>query len=204
MISLGILLLGISFTLNSWLWDDFKIQLTIIMFASFVVLLVGILKTLEPSCAYKITPEQLTFYHRSGSWQIKWQDIVRIGNVKSNLQGQVVELDFIGIKLNNLQAIAESISPRLANRLIHEQKELVALAVSSKELSQQQAIIDFAPYSLENKTYKGPIAALLYRSEQLVKAYGYHLYLPEDSLDRSKEEFISLLRQCKEYSVTTG
>ncbi|TRX56777.1 DUF2982 domain-containing protein [Thalassomonas sp. M1454] len=197
------MLLALSFTLNYWLWDDFKIQLTIIMFASFVVLLIGVLKKFEPSYSYKLTPGQLSFYHRSGKWHIKWQDIVRIGSVKASIQGQLIELAFIGIKLNNIETIAASVSPRLANRLLHEQKELIQLAVSTNEIKPQDAIIKFEPYNLQGKVYKGPIAAWLYRSEQLMKAYGYHLYLPEDSFDRSSNEFKNLLKQCKSYSQGT-
>ena len=201
LITLGTLLLGICFTLNYWFWDDFKIQLTLIMLASGVVFFIGVLKKLEPEFSIKLTPKMMIYYHRCGSWQVRWQDITRFGRVGSNMLTQRVELSFIGIRLNNIQCIADNISPRLANRLLHEQKELLAVAIRSQDITLQQAIIDFAPYTLDNKQYKGPVAAWLYRTEVLLKAYGYHLYLPEDSLDREIAEFITLLNQCKNYSV---
>ncbi|WP_413702166.1 DUF2982 domain-containing protein [Psychromonas sp. KJ10-10] len=40
----------------------------------------------------------------------------------------------------------------------------------------------------------------MHRSEQLAKAYGYHLYLPESSLDRDLNHFLELLKS----AITTS
>ncbi len=199
---LGALLLSFSFILNSFLFSEFKIQLTLIMLACFMVFLVGLMKYLEPKYSYCLTPTTIRFIHRHGQWQLPWSDIVRIGTVAADVHGQHQQLPYLGIKLINLESIANSISPRLANKLMHEQQELLRLAKNNNQLPPNNETINFSPYSLQHATYKGPVAAWLYRSEQLAQCYGFHLFIPQDSFDRDRHEFLALLKQCKQYTVT--
>jgi len=196
---LGFLLLCICQLLNLIFWDDYRIQLIFIMSASFMVLFVGLLKCLEPPISYFITPETISYYHRSGHWQLPWQDIQRIGDIWADVLGKNVQLPYLGIRVNNLTTIAQTISPRLANKLLHEQQELLLLAVKNHEIDLQDGMINFEPFELNGVTYKGPVAAWLYRAEELNKAYGYHLYLPENSFDRGLIEFLVLLKECHHY-----
>lgn len=200
LILLGICLLLVSFLLNSVFWDEYKLQLMLIMFACSIILLIGILKNSEPDTSFKLTRQYISFLHRNGHWKIKWQDISSLGQPTSRTLFDVTYLPYIGIKLKNISLIADNISPRLANKLIHEQRDLLILAAKNNEIKLESGLISFEPYRLNNKTYKGPIAAWLYRTEQLVGIYGYHLYLPETSLDRDLHAFIKLLKSCKEYS----
>ena len=200
LLCLGCLLLFCCLLLNLMLWQAYKVQLILLMSASFIVLLIGSLKYLEPETSYQITPETICYYHSNGQWQLPWQDIIRIGEIKTELNGEYLQLPYIGIKLNTLENIAKSISPRLANKLIHEQKELIYLAIKNQEIELQDDLINFEPYQLNELTYKGPVAAWLYRSEQLLAAYGYHIYLPDSSFDRDLHDFFNLLRQCHHYT----
>jgi hypothetical protein len=196
---LGCLLLCVCLLLNLFFWDDYKIQLIFLMSAGFMVLFIGLLKFLEPSISYWITPKTIFYYHRNGHWHLPWQDILRIGDIQADVRGEHVQLPYLGIKLNSLTNIAQTISPRLANKLLHEQLELLSLAVKNREIDLPDGVINFEPFELNGITYKGPIAAWLYRTEALNKAYGYHLYLPENSLDRGLIEFLGLLKECRHY-----
>jgi hypothetical protein len=198
---LGTCLLLVSFLLNAIFWDDYKFQLMLIMFACAIILLIGILKNSEPDVSFKLTRQHLNFLHRNGYWIIKWQDITRLGQPTSRTVFDVIHLPYIGIKLKNIALIADNISPRLANKLIHEQRELLVLAAKNNEIKLDSGLISFEPYTLNNKVYKGPIAAWLFRTEQLAGVYGYHLYLPETSFDRDTQAFIKLLNDCKEHSI---
>ncbi|MFT4836505.1 MAG: hypothetical protein ACI9IJ_001428 [Psychromonas sp.] len=196
---LGCLLLCVCLLLNLFLWDQYKIQLIFIMSASFMMLFVGLLKFLEPPISYCITPETIFYCHRHGHWNLPWQDILRIGDIPVDIRGQHVKLPYLGIRLNSLTNIAQTISPRLANKLLHEQLELLLLVVKNHEIDLPNGLINFEPFELNGITYKGPIAAWLYRTEELSKAYGYHLYLPENSFDRELLEFLGLLKECHHY-----
>lgn len=199
LLCLGCLLLCICLLLNLLFWDDYRIQLIFIMSASFMVLFVALLKYLEPPISYSITPETISYYHRNGHWHLPWQDILRIGDIPADVQGKHVQLPYLGIRVNSLTNIAQTISPRLANKLLHEQQELLLLAVKNHEIDLQDGMINFEPFDLNGVTYKGPIAAWLYRTEELNKAYGYHLYLPESGFDRELIEFLGLLKECQHY-----
>ena len=200
LLCLGGLLFVCSWILNLLLWDQYKIQLILIMSACLMVFFIGIVKYLEPAISYSLTPKAIRYYHRSGHWQLPWLDIVRIGEIYADLHGDHIQLPYLGVKVKNLENIASSISPRLANKLIHEQKELLILAVKNKEIALQDGIINFEPFYLNGLSYKGPVAAWLYRTEQLQRAYGYHLYLPESSFDREPIEFLRLLKLCLNYT----
>ncbi|KGJ99684.1 hypothetical protein ND16A_3784 [Thalassotalea sp. ND16A] len=196
---LGVILLLSSFVLNHLFWHEFKLQLMLLMFSCFIVLLLGLGKYSEPDISYNISKVAIRFNHRFGSWQVNWQDIISFGEVRANNGFAVFSLPYIGIKLNKLDNIANHISPRLANKLLHEQQELISLAVKYEQISKAQAILNFSPYQLQGKTIKGPVAAWLHRTEVLALAYGYHLFLPEDSFDRELTSFLSLLKNCQHY-----
>ncbi|WP_371372357.1 DUF2982 domain-containing protein [Thalassotalea aquiviva] len=189
----------ISLTLAQFLWDPFKLPMMVLLLASFVVFFIGILKFLEPATSYQLTKETLSYRHRAGKWQLSWQNIVRIALPIADVSGQRTTLPYVGIKLRDVSYMATNITPRLANKLIHEQQPLVQLAVQNGFITLEQGMINFSPYVRGRQTFKGPIAAWLHRAEILAQAYGFHLFLPEDSFDRTRGEFLALLNQCKEH-----
>ncbi|WP_426370478.1 DUF2982 domain-containing protein [Pseudocolwellia sp. HL-MZ7] len=202
LIFLGVLLIFISMFINLLFWDEYKIQLMLLFLTCSIVLLTGILKYSEPEVSYKLTRQQLCLYHRNGNWQLNWESIVRLGQPSANTIFENINLPYIGIKLKDMALIADNISPRLANKLIHEQRELLILAVRNNEIKLESGLISFEPFTLNNKVYKGPIAAWLFRTEQLHQVYGYHLFLPDSGFDRKLGDFLTLLKQCKEYANT--
>ncbi|WP_413702167.1 DUF2982 domain-containing protein [Psychromonas sp. KJ10-10] len=126
-----------------------------------MLVFVGSLKHFEPETSFFITPEMIVYCHLNGKWKLPWQDIIRFGEIKANVRGEHTQLPYLGIKLNNLDHIAKSISPRLANKLIHEQQELLVLAIVNKEISSEDDLINFEPYKLNEVIYKGPIVTLV-------------------------------------------
>lgn len=196
---LGAILIVISYLLSLFLSPQFSLQIMFMTLIGVVVLLLGLVKLVEPRFSYYLSPQSLIYRHRCGQWQISWLEIIRIGQLQRYVSNQYTDLPYIGIKLHNLESIARNISPRLANKLIHEQNELLLLAVSNHEITSEDAVINFEPYHLNGVEYKGPIAGWLHKTEQLFIAYGYHIYLPENSFDREIDEFLRLLKQCLHY-----
>ncbi|TLU66245.1 DUF2982 domain-containing protein [Thalassotalea litorea] len=192
---LGILLFLLLLVVASFWWDSFKIQLIFLFMACFVVFFLGVLKLKEPDYSYQLDEDGLIHFHRCGSWKIYWDNIQRVGLVKPDQVTMEQRLSYTGVKLKDIQALADGISPRLANRLLHEQKPLLMVALRHGQLDMQESIINFDPYPLNGKLYRGPLGAFLHRSQALHKAYGYHLFLADDTLDRDPDEFIQLLKQ---------
>ncbi|MDN3653118.1 DUF2982 domain-containing protein [Thalassotalea ponticola] len=200
---LGGALLIVCFVIDLLFWQQYKIQLILINMAALIVFLVGYLKHIQPHNSYTLMPEHLQYHHPWGQWRLPWQDIQRLGLVHTDIQLQRIELPYIGIKLHNLDALAKSISPRLANKLVHEQKQLLVLAIKRGDITFQDGIICFDPFVLNQNAIKGPVAAFLHQCCVLQRAYGYHLFLPKDSFDRSEDEFLSLLKQCHYHAINT-
>jgi len=111
-----------------------------------------------------------------------------------------VALPYVGIQLKSIDVLAEQISPRLANKLIHEQRPLLSFSVMQNLLSLEETQLNFNSFSLASgKIIKGPLAAFLHHCQILHKGLGYHLYIHESSTDRELEDFCQLLKQCQRH-----
>lgn len=194
---LGLTSLSLIIIFAQYYWLQAKLVLIFLVLVSLVVIFIGFIKRIEPETSFLITPEHLRYQHKYGFWQITWRDITRFAQVTETVLIDRVELPYVGIKLTNLTAIAENISPRLASRLIHEQRPLIHFCLQHRLLTMDQVVINFTPFKLEGKTIKGPVAAFLHQTIVLQQALGYHLYIPESAVDRSCQAFATLLNNCQ-------
>lgn len=199
----GLLLILTVLYFAQYYWPLFRLPCIFVIMVSLVMILVGMVKLLEPTVSLYLTPNKIIYNHRYGHWQLNWPDIQLI-NLVSEVAGLEREnLPYIGIRLVNIDKIANNISVRLANRLIHQQKGLIVYGVMHQLMTIEQGQINFTPFILSNgESVQGPIAAFLHQSKQLSRAFGYHLFLPVDSLDRDINEFADLLKNCKTASST--
>lgn len=197
----GFVLFLLTLLVSQYYWQAFKLVLIFVFLVALVIMLTGLTKYLQPQFSYHITPEKLKYLHIYGNWQLTWQQIQAIKPIREVCGLNTIDLPYIGIRLVNLESLAQQISPRLANRLIHEQQPLLKFAYVQQLLSLEQIQINFTPYSLKSGLpVSGPIAAFLHHCKSLQSALGYHLYLPETSMDREINDFHQLLRQCKNTS----
>lgn len=197
----GFTLLLITLLVSQHYWHSFKLVLIFIFLVALVVIITGVAKYLQPQFSYFITPQKLEYKHIYGKWQLAWQQIQAIKPIREVYGIDTIDLPYIGIRLVDLEELAQQISPRLANRLIHEQQPLLKFAFVQQLLSLEQIQINFTPFTLESGAeISGPIAAFLHHCKSLQSALGYHLYLPETSMDRELEEFHQLLNQCQRAS----
>jgi hypothetical protein len=156
---------------------------------------------LQPQFSYHITPRKLKYQHIYGNWHLNWQQIQAINPIREVSGLTTISLPYIGIRLVNLETLTEQISPRLANRLIHEQQPLLKFAFVQQLLSLEQIQLNFTPFTLQTGLkVSGPIGAFLHHCQSLRSALGYHLYLPETSMDRELNDFHQLLKQCQNAS----
>jgi hypothetical protein len=199
LILLAIILFMLTLAMSQHYWRQFHLVLTFIYLAELVVFITGLAKYFQPKFSLTLTPSYIKYQHRFGQWQLNWQDIQRISLMNETLGINQLQLPFIGIRLTTITALAASISPRLANRLIHEQRPLLAIAIRLKLITFAQSQLNFSPFILANgQIIKGPLAAFMHHSSVLHEALGYHLFIPESALDRDLNTFCVLLNQCKQ------
>ncbi|NQY62668.1 MAG: DUF2982 domain-containing protein [Alteromonadaceae bacterium] len=197
----GCTLLIATIIFSAFFWQPFRLTLIFILLLSFIMIITGLCKKLEPKFSFKLTPDTIQYHHRYGSWFIKWDQIQSINTVTETHGLSTEQLPYIGIKFKHFEDIAEQISPRLASRLIHEQRPLLIFAVLHQLLSMEDTQLNFSNYKLKTgKILKGPLAAFMHHSQILFKGFGYHLFIPNASMDRENEEFCQLLLQCKKSS----
>ena len=192
----------ITLVLSQGYWHQFQLVLTFIYLAELVVFITGLAKYLQPKHSLLINPTGITYQHSCGHWQVDWPQIQRIALINETLGFEKIQLPFIGIRLIELSTLAQQISPRLANRLIHEQRPLLALAIKLQYLNLKQSQLNFEAFELPSgELIIGPLAAFLHHCTVLHSAFGYHLFLPETAMDRELDKFCTLLKQCMASSV---
>ncbi|GAB2677589.1 DUF2982 domain-containing protein [Aliiglaciecola aliphaticivorans] len=166
--------------------------------ASIVTMLIGWFKVREPVHSIELTKTHILYQHRHGKWALEWANIQRVDVPKVSEGVQQVNLDMVGIKIKQYEPLLTSISPRLATNLLLEQRPL---------LLQNNQCVGGGCYSntlIENDTYKtsegkiikGIPAMLANRMTKLRAGLGYDVFISVGELDRSSEEFVSLLREC--------
>tara|TARA_R110000744_G_scaffold136954_3_gene247280 strand:- start:1172 stop:1852 length:681 start_codon:yes stop_codon:yes gene_type:complete len=189
----GVIALLIVAWLCSHYWQQARFPLLFMVLACIVTIFIGLLKLAEPAYSLIVAPETLTFHHRHGRWQFNWQQIRNIHSVTNTVGITRDELNYVGIKLSSIDTIANSISLRLANRMIHEQKPLIHYCIKQQLITFEQGILNFEPYILRDGTViKGPLAAFLHHSEVLHQALGAHLFIAASNLNGSINDFVFL------------
>ena len=193
----GLLLLSLFTTL--FFWQQARLTLIFIDLVALVTCLLGLVKLMEPKISFFITPEALCYQHRHGKWRLLWQDIHLINPIRETRGIDIQALPYLGIRLKDIECLVGNISPRMANRLIHEQRPLILYCLLNNLMTLEQGSINFMPYKLTDGTsIRGPLACFLHHSCALKKALGYHLFIPDTAMDRDIADFSRLLRQCKD------
>ena len=183
-------------------WRQLQLVIIFIYLCALVIFITGLAKHLEPQYSLSINPNGIKYQHRYGQWKIDWPEIQRISLINETFGLTNIQLPYIGICLKQLSTLADHISPRLANRLIHEQKPLLAFAIKMDFLTIEESILNFDAFTLPSgERLKGPLAAFFHHCTVLHKALGYHLFLPETAIDRELNEFCTLLIQCMKSST---
>jgi hypothetical protein len=198
LIVLGIALFFVVLILAQWYWRQYQLVMIFAYLTTLLTVFTGLVKRLEPRFSFTLSPNKMTYHHRYGQWKLQWLQIKRIAIVKETAGLESLALPYIGLKLNDFEEILGNISPRLANRITHEQKPLISFAIRYNLMKLEQGVIRFEPYKLSSgEQVRGPLAAFLYHSEALHNAFGYHLFIPATSTDRELESFCQLLKSCQ-------
>ncbi len=184
-----------------FLWQDHRLNIIFLFLASFVTLLMGLFKHFEPINSFELTPECLTYCHRYGELKIPWGNIMIIDQPRVTEGVESKELAYIGLKLKDVETLRETLSRRLANNLLQEQRDLYFLACQLENIGLFERQINDTPFKMSNgDKVIGPIGAWFYRMEMTRRVYGYDLFIPTNACDREPQAFIALLKECKSAS----
>ncbi|MCV2886448.1 DUF2982 domain-containing protein [Aestuariibacter sp. AA17] len=190
---------GFSLLLFAILPTAINLSAIFLLSASIVAILIGWFKLREPEHSMVISRQDIAYYHRVGKWSLTWKNIIRIDTPRVSHGIDLRELDLIGIKINEYAPFLDSISPRLASHLLMEQR---ALLLQNDNCKTGQF---YSESLIENDTFKfadgrvitGIKAMFANRMRNLRERLGYDIFISSAELDRSKDEFVSLLRQCQ-------
>ena len=170
---------------------------------SIVAILIGWFKLREPPHSFEITKQAICYYNRRGQWQLEWDNIQRIDVPRSTRGIELKDMELVGIKIREYGPLLKSISPRLITNLLTEQRALILQ--SDKCVSgtcYSEAMFEDDKYKLEDGTeLRGIPAMMANRMKRLRELFGYDLFISTTELDRDKEEFVQLLRQCQNQIV---
>jgi len=125
-------------------------------------------------------------------WILKWRNIQRIDQPRIHLGWDLVPLPYIGLKIKDYDDFLTLITPRLAVRLLTEQRAVLLQAISSERpdcltggcgsgLLGEGLLEESRFRSPSGQQYDGVIAMLGNRMARLRDLLGYDLLVPDNS-----------------------
>lgn len=163
---------------------------------------VGFLKTQEPYYSLIITTHSLTYNHKYGFWCLLQSNIQKAGipNVEQGVE--YLELNAVGIKLKDSDEFLLQLAPRIAGKLLIEQRHLFMQAVQKHckngNCPSEWLIEDNHYTSNRGCQFDGLLAMFANRMQHLQQLTGYDLLLPASVLDRSIWDFSHCLNHWRE------
>ncbi|WP_392344140.1 DUF2982 domain-containing protein [Pseudoalteromonas prydzensis] len=154
---------------------------------------VGFLKTQEPFYSLVITEQELIYQHKYGYWSVKQENFHHSGIPTVEQQLEKLELNAVGIKLNNTDEFLSQLAPRIAGKLLIEQRHLFMQVIQKHckngNCPSEWLVEDNHYTSVHGRSFNGLIAMFANRMRHLQQLTGYDLLLPASVLDSSIWDF---------------
>ena len=173
--------------------------LGILLLTSVTMLLIAIKRARQPELSFTLTFMHIQFHSPSGGWLARWKNIAEIGPATLAYQGWHHPMPWVGIRLKDYDEFLESICPRIASKILLEQRGLLILAYKRAENPPHEIedmLFDDTPYVTKSgRPLKGLLAMLANRMGYNREFLGFDFFISEDLLDRPADEFIGLVRR---------
>ncbi|UAA38567.1 DUF2982 domain-containing protein [Paraneptunicella aestuarii] len=185
----------------SWLPVELRLMGIFIICGGLVAILIGWFKLREPDHSLHLSRQEMRYHHRHGQWYLHWDNIQRFDVPSVYVDLQHHPLAVVGIRVKSYEPVLETMSPRLMNNIMTEQRSLLLQAIKEQMKTQNDYndhLLEDDRYTSESgKLYTGLQAMFANRMTKLRETLGYDLFINVAELDRSTEEFVQLLRECK-------
>ncbi|KAA1155754.1 DUF2982 domain-containing protein [Pseudoalteromonas fuliginea] len=182
--------------------DKISIVEVFLVSACIGAIFIGFLKTQEPFYSLILSESKLIYQHKYGAWHL-FQSNFRYSGIPKVEDGvEYIELNTVGIKVNDIDEFLASLSPRIAGKLLIEQRHLFMQAVQKHckngHCPSEWLIEDTQYISQRGISYNGLIAMFANRTKYLQLLTGYDLLLPASVLDRDIWAFSANLNKWKQ------
>ncbi|OLQ73357.1 hypothetical protein BIT28_21765 [Photobacterium proteolyticum] len=171
----------------------------ILLLAIVTLLIIAIKQAQEPELSFTLTFMHIQFHSPSGGWLARWKNIAEIGPATIANQGWHQPIPWVGIRLKDYEEFLDAICPRIASKILLEQRALLFLAYKRMDNPPHEIedmLFDDTHYiGRSGKTFKGLLAMLANRMQYNRELLGYDFFISEDLLDRSTEDFVGLTRR---------
>ncbi|MCW8327249.1 DUF2982 domain-containing protein [Photobacterium sp. SDRW27] len=173
--------------------------IAILLLAALTMLVIAYKQAQEPELAFTLTFMHIQFHSPTGGWLARWKNIDEIGPATVSFQGWHQTMPWVGIKLKDYEEFLDSICPRIASKILIEQRGLLIIAYKRTDnppYEIEDMLFDDTHYITHSgKTLKGLLAMLANRMKYNREFLGYDFFISEDLLDRPTEDFIGLTRR---------
>ncbi|MGF1723891.1 DUF2982 domain-containing protein [Photobacterium nomapromontoriensis] len=164
-----------------------------------MMLLVGYRYHHGPELTFTLTFMHIQFHCQHGGWVARWKNIDKIGQAEIGVDGWYQPIPWVGIRLKEYEEFIEAICPRVASKLLIEQRVLLIMAHKSQraEFNQQieNILFDDKPFvTTSGRRLKGLQAMLANRMRYNRQFLGYDFFISEDLMDRPAADFAGLTR----------
>lgn len=164
-------------------------------------ILIGFLKTQEPFYSIILTEQQLIYQHKYGFWSLHQANLHHCGIPKVENGVDYLELNAIGIKLNDVDTFLSALAPRIAGKLLIEQRHFFMQVVQKNckngHCPSEWLVEDNKYRSKKGIDYNGLIAMFANRAKHLQLLTGYDLLLPASVIESDIWEFSAKLNKWK-------
>jgi len=198
----GVLGIAFSLMLMTQLAAHYQLLTIFSLSLSVMALFIGWFKIRQPGTSVRLTKREVCYKHHKGAWSLPWSNIQRMGIPVIREGVDFTELPFVAFKIKDYETLLENISPRFATSLLMQQRALLLYEESCQSgLCYSEALLEDDIYkSPSGKVYKGIQGMFAHRMSRLRQILGYDLYIDKSDLDRSEQEFLSLLKRCQQYT----
>ena len=146
----------------------------------------GWAKLAQPKYFLQYDSEGVRYQHRHGSWLLPWHSFLYSGIPQYNQQGMA----FIAFRLTDYDGFLQQLPPRLAVRIMTEQRALYIAAVRqgcSDGQCASELLAEGDNFSTARQQYNGIKAAFAWRMQRLNRQTGFDVFI-EISLPEAEAE----------------
>lgn len=157
----------------------------------------GYAKATEPYYSVELCPQGIKYHHRRGSWLLPWQACLYASVAQLSGKG---EMAYVGFKVTDYDAFLQQLPPRLAVKLLMEQRHLLLAALSSEcpdGTCPSTMLAQHTEFRTAKAHYQGVQAMFAGRMQHLSVLIGAELFIPTTALAVDANEFCRTVNQSR-------